>query len=102
MFKEHMPWFSPDESVEACELFEEIAAMFQHMAEYAPLRKELRLQMADKARTCSEFVQRANRPIIERAVLEAVEVIAEKRKMKSGALLSQIIEEYISRINRSA
>lgn len=101
-FKEHLPWFSPDESVEACELLEEIKDVLVQMSTYGPLRKELRLVLSDKARACSEFLGRANHPKIERALILALETIADKRKMKTGAVLSEAVEEFITKINRSA
>ena len=100
--KEYLPWFSPDESVEACELLAEIKTMLQQMAAYGPLRKELRLQLSDKARACEEFLSRADKPSIERAVILAIDAAAEKRKMRSRMLLSEAIEAFISKLNRSA
>lgn len=98
--EDSLPWFSPDESVEACELLAETAEMLEQMAGYSPLRKELRMQMSDKARACSEFVFRANRPGVDRAVMLAIETIAEKRRVKTADLLLEIVEAWISKVNR--
>lgn len=101
-FKEYLPWFSPDESVEACELLEEIKTVLEQMSAYGPLRKELRLLLSDKARACAEFLGRANRPQIERAVILALDALAETNKKKTSVLLSEAIEGFISKINRRA
>lgn len=101
-FKEYLPWFSPDESLEACELLDEIKSMLIQLAAYGPLRKELRLQLADKARLCDDFLQRAQHPRVERAVILAVETEADKRNVKVSAVLSEAVEQFISKLNRSA
>lgn len=101
-FKEHLPWFSPDESVEACELLEEIQKVLEQMSTYGPLRKELRLILADKARGCSEFLGRANRPRMERGLVNAMEEIATRRAVSVTVVWSEMIEAFISKLNRSA
>lgn len=101
-FKEHLPWFSPDESVEACELLEEIKTVLEQMSTYGPLRKELRLLLSDKSRACVEFLARANRPRVERAVILAVETEADRRGVKTSAVLSEAVEAFLTKLNRSA
>lgn len=101
-FKEHLPWFSPDESLEACELLIGLMEVMEKMSQYGTMRKELRLLLSDQARLCTEFLGRANRPRIERADILALEAIAEKRKVKTDAVLSEVIEAYISKINKGA
>lgn len=101
-FKEHLPWFSPDESQEACELLDDIRTVLVQMSTYGPLRKELRAVLSDKARACSEFLGRANQARIERADVLALEAVADSRKVKVSAVLMDVIEAYVSRLNKGA
>lgn len=102
MNPEMLPWLSPDDSVEACELLEEVAKTLEHFAQYSPMRKELRMRLDDRARQCRIFLQRINQPVIDRSVVLAVDEFAERKKMKSRFAFGWIIENFISRINRSA
>jgi hypothetical protein len=100
-FKEYLPWFSPDESVEAADLLEGIEKLLTDLATYGPIRKELRTKLSDQARACREFLAKANHPVIERATMLAVEDMAAKKKTTTARLLTDAIELYVSNLNRS-
>lgn len=97
---EKLPWFSPDESVEAVELLEKIAATLKQMAEYVPVRREIRSQWRTVAQECEIVSGRSGFPYVERSVLMALEAIAEKRKVRMNELLQEAIEDYVSKIAR--
>lgn len=101
-FKEYLPWFSPDESNEAADLLVDIEELLTDMATYGPVRKEIRVKLADKARACRDFLAKANHPVIERAVMSSIEDLAAKKKTTTAKVLTDAIETFVSNLNRSA
>lgn len=100
-FKEHLPWLSPDDSVECIELLEETALLLEKFGAFGSMRRELRLQLTEQARKVREFQGRVNQPVIERSIFLAIEELALKWQVRTRAALQTIIESYISKINKA-
>ncbi len=94
------PWMSPDDTVEALEILQELEEFLNNTAMFGSLRKQLRSTISIKAETVREFRQRTKQGVIDSSLMLAIEDLSRKRKVSVNAVIMEALEEYISAVNR--
>lgn len=93
-------WFSPDESVEACEVLTETAERLRNTAEFASMRKELRTELRNAANRIQDFVASAGQPVIDPALLRGMESIAKNNGTSFLIEVLTALERHVTTYNR--
>lgn len=95
-----IPWMSPDDTIEALEILQEVEDFMCNTAMFGSLRKQLRTTLDNKAATVREFRLRTKRGVIDESIVLALEDVARKQKTNVGFVIKDALENYISAFNR--
>jgi len=94
------PWMSPDDTVEAIEILQEVEDFLSNTAMFGSLRKQLRTNLDNKAVMMREFRSRVKQGVIDTSLILAIEDLARKRQVSNGFIIREALEQYISKENR--
>jgi len=96
------PWLMPQETIEALEIMSEVADTIRKVAEFASLRKELRIQLQNSALRLEDFVKMTHRGIVDESLLLGIEAMAREKKTPGGSIaeIMEALENHISIHNR--
>jgi len=100
MSDELQPWFMPLESLEAVEIMTETAESIRNVAQYASLRKELRVQLLNAATRLEDFCKMVRHGIVDPSLMLGLDEMARDKKTTYLQEIMEALENHVSAHNR--
>ena len=100
MTNEPLPWAMPNETVEAIEIMEESAGVIRSVAQFASLRKELRVQLVNQAMKLETMAAMIKGGLVDEALMLGIDAMAREKKTLPMTEIVEALETHISKFNR--
>lgn len=97
-----IPVFSPADSQEAIEILTDTAMLLRTIAEYASVRRDLKIKIREQASECEGFAQRVmTENVIDPELAQGLDTLLGTTGSTYGELLQEALEAWISKVNKA-